>query len=260
MQPPSGRSPDKTKTPNKMSAQMRGRQRSRSMGGRTRGSSYSVSSRSSSRGSLVPRYRAYRKKAPLRASSKAYLDKWNPFPAMAIAEMTYTESFQISNGAVGVPGHYLFRANGIFDPNYTGTGHQPYAHDTYATIYNHYQVLSSKIELTCMDSVNIRFGVSLIDDTTTELNYNTVWERKGTNSAVMVNGSQPMTVIKYYNSQFYDTDTDTEALFGASPNDSMFFDCWQIQKNSGTASANINFQVKITYTVKMWELKDLGSS
>lgn len=79
-------------------------------------------------------------------------------------------------------------------------------------------------------------------------------------SATQSNGSALSSVVQYYNSKFYDTDNDTEALFGASPADSMFFDCWQIQKNITTASANINFHVKIVYTVKMWELKDLGTS
>jgi len=39
---------------------------------------------------------------------------------------------------------YAFRANGIYDPNLTGVGHQPLGRDIFALIYNHYVVLSAR--------------------------------------------------------------------------------------------------------------------
>ncbi len=41
-----------------------------------------------------------------------------------------------------------FSCNGIFDPDITGTGHQPLLRDQYALLYGAYRVLSSKITVT----------------------------------------------------------------------------------------------------------------
>jgi len=35
---------------------------------------------------------------------------------------------------------YIFRLNSLFDPDYTGGGHQPMGHDELATLYDNYQV------------------------------------------------------------------------------------------------------------------------
>jgi len=40
-----------------------------------------------------------------------------------------------------------FRANSIYDPDQTGTGHQPYGYDTLETLWNHYTVLALKIQI-----------------------------------------------------------------------------------------------------------------
>ncbi|PWN73053.1 hypothetical protein CV717_29100, partial [Bacillus cereus] len=74
---------------------------------------------------------------------------------------------------------YYFSCNGIHDPNITGTGHQPYGHDTVASLYNHYRVDKSVITVspTTSGSQNI-WGVSITDDTVTSGVDNTVQERK----------------------------------------------------------------------------------
>lgn len=40
----------------------------------------------------------------------------------------------------------VFRAFSIFDPDYTGVGHQPLGHDQWANLYKRYRVLGSKID------------------------------------------------------------------------------------------------------------------
>jgi len=56
------------------------------------------------------------------------------------------------NGAAGAGDVWNIRANGCHDPDQTGTGHQPYGWDTYKTLYNHYTVLSSKIQVSIVSS------------------------------------------------------------------------------------------------------------
>ncbi len=54
----------------------------------------------------------------------------------------------------GSPASYIFSANGMFDPDITGVGHQPLAFDEMTTLYNHYTVVGCKITYTIVSQDN----------------------------------------------------------------------------------------------------------
>jgi len=49
------------------------------------------------------------------------------------------------NPGVGSTATHSFNCNGLYDPDYTSTGHQPLGFDQYMALYNKYQVIGSKI-------------------------------------------------------------------------------------------------------------------
>lgn len=59
-------------------------------------------------------------------------------------KLLYSTSVTI-NPAAGVVGYHSFAANGLYDPDLTGVGHQPRGFDQYMALYNHYKVHASKI-------------------------------------------------------------------------------------------------------------------
>lgn len=59
-------------------------------------------------------------------------------------KLIYEEDITATASAL-VPTSYAFKANAIYDPNKTGTGHQPYGRDQIADFYNRYDVTSAKI-------------------------------------------------------------------------------------------------------------------
>jgi len=61
------------------------------------------------------------------------------------AKITYTEQFLMTGGANVQT--YAFVANGLYDPNYTATGHQPAYFDQYMALYHRYVVKKSTIRL-----------------------------------------------------------------------------------------------------------------
>lgn len=61
--------------------------------------------------------------------------------------LPYYESIAVT-GSVSAVYAYAFSANGLFDPNITGTGHQPMGFDQMMVFYNHYTVLSANIRVT----------------------------------------------------------------------------------------------------------------
>ena len=56
--------------------------------------------------------------------------------------LTYTDSLNITVLGNGGYGLYTWRTNSIYDPDYTGLGHQPLMRDLYASQYDYYTVLA----------------------------------------------------------------------------------------------------------------------
>lgn len=65
------------------------------------------------------------------------------FPKKLIMTHKYVDNFTLTSTTGGFA-NYVMTANGIYDPNISGTGHQPMFHDQVAALYNHYIVLGSK--------------------------------------------------------------------------------------------------------------------
>lgn len=67
-------------------------------------------------------------------------------PKSHTARLRYCEEFTIDSG-ITLPVSYVFRANDLYDPNYSGTGHQPSGFDQLMQWYNHFTVIASKIKV-----------------------------------------------------------------------------------------------------------------
>jgi len=65
--------------------------------------------------------------------------------------LRYYES--VSFTASGTVGGYVFSANGLFDPNITGTGHQPMGFDQMMLSYEHYCVTKARLVLMAQNSI-----------------------------------------------------------------------------------------------------------
>lgn len=61
--------------------------------------------------------------------------------------LRYHETFQLNPGVAGSPSAYVFRANSCFDPNFTGTGHQPRGYDQIIAMYQYLAVREVQIEV-----------------------------------------------------------------------------------------------------------------
>jgi hypothetical protein len=91
-------------------------------------------------------------------------------PSRKLVRLKYVDTISIDPPAAGVLAHY-FSANGMFDPNITGTGHQPLYFDQWMAGYDHFTVIGSKIRVTpsnptTADIVPCQYGC-IIDDNTT---------------------------------------------------------------------------------------------
>lgn len=183
---------------------------------------------------------------------------FDPFPYRMRCKMRYSDQVQLVT-TTGVITPYIFAATSIFDPNVTGTGHQPYGHDTYESLYNHYRVAAAIITVSITTPFNGSVGIAISDDTSITTDYRTIAEIKGCNIVQCSTNSPNGHVRNYYNANYYPDKKNLDAFFGASPTEQMFFMCF-VRGDSSTASVTNNVTVSIEYIVDMWEPKDLGQS
>ena len=80
-------------------------------------------------------------------NSNTIVDSFLPiFPNVAVRKLRYTTANQISVTS-GVLNTHVFSLNGLYDPDYTGTGHQPMGFDQMMPFYNHYHVTKAKVHV-----------------------------------------------------------------------------------------------------------------
>ena len=68
------------------------------------------------------------------------------FPPEMRVRLKYVDTFAL-DAAAGSLASYQFDMRNMYDPNVTGTGHQPSNFDRWTTIYNAWTVLSTKVSL-----------------------------------------------------------------------------------------------------------------
>lgn len=188
---------------------------------------------------------------------------FDPFPNQMRNILRYSTTINLDPVA-GLPQHYLFRATSIFDPDATGTGHQPYGHDTLASIYNHYQVDECIITMTSTSvGTNGIFGITVTDDSSVNSDFDTVREQKGATFASIAASPNPVRVMsKYVRKATFPVETalDTVANYGANPTENTFFDVWAEGNLPGNNPTAMSFVITLSYKVRSWELRDLDQS
>lgn len=82
----------------------------------------------------------------------------NPPPAVPnqwneayTVKLPYVDSINLTT-TYGANQNYIFRMNSLFDPDYTGTGHQPKGRDLWASMYDYYAVLACNYKFTCYNA------------------------------------------------------------------------------------------------------------
>ena len=166
---------------------------------------------------------------------------------------------------------YVFRMNSIFDPDFTGTGHQPLWHDTYSTIYETYRVLGAKLTITFAPSVysySGAFGPYVIGVTgnrvsTSALGYSNVqqlMESADTTFDVIGLDSARTITLDYSPSSKLGTSATEDtvgASVGANPPNAYYGHVWVTQVNGAAAPATtgeVNLTGYIDFTVEFFNL------
>lgn len=179
------------------------------------------------------RYR-YRRGRRTRSRAQGFA---STFVKGRITKMVYHDAF-ILNSTTGILANQVFRAGSIFDPDFTGTGHQPRGHDQWAQLYHKYLVIGARISVYPSFSTNgggqpYLFGLMCIRNQTNP--YTTGWECIENSGKFRVfRPGAPCRVLRqgYSLRRFYnlkdprDNIDEYGALFGANPAIEPHFHLW----------------------------------
>lgn len=184
------------------------------------------------------------------------------FPNSIITKLRYCDQIQVTS-TLGAMTGYVFAANGIFDPDVSGTGHQPMFRDNYAAIYDQYVVIGSKITVTMTNvtaSNTCVWGINGDDDaagsatlTTKMEQNNSVWNQLGPTGS----GADTSTLVCTFEPQRdfgVDAKSDgaSQTVISANPSELWCYQVWMA--GSGANTITCQFTVEIDYTVKWAEL------
>lgn len=200
-----------------------------------------------------------RKIIPYTAPSKILLGK------SLRTSLKYVEIIQLNPGVAGIPASYVFSANGLFDPNFTGVGHQPRGFDQLKVLFDHYIVMNSTIKVTFMSgasqSISLICGVNLQDDSTAEGNMIEAMEnRQCAYGPLPMQNSSLTRSLKFNSNSFFSIkDRDLYGTAGSNPADQAWYVIFA-QPTYGTDAEACDVMVEITYDAVFSEPNNPASS
>lgn len=195
-------------------------------------------------------------------------------PNKMVVKFKYAEPIQLSTTA-GLTGVYTFKANDLYDPNHTSTGHQPYGYDQWALLFGHYTVLQSKISATFMSRQNDSSipgrgicGITLEDDSSFTTNPSLAFEQQRTNlSSYGVLGSgMHKKLSKTYDAKKFWTIKDPAdnpeigSVVTTSPGDKAYFHVWVAPLLASDLIGALDILVEMEFIALMTTPQDLPQS
>lgn len=199
------------------------------------------------------------------------------FPRSIRTKLRYISSSQVDESS-GALGSWVFSANGLYDPDVTGIGHQPLGYDVFAQVYSRYLVLSSRIKVyvTCPSaSANAApsvIGVLLSQASSlTYTNADLLMEQGlSTYELMPMNGSVYRKIVldgRLFSARtMFDCvdPSDLKDAIGAATNANPTLQAYHIvwfgQTPSGSDVVPLNLTVRLTYVVEFSTPLQLQSS
>lgn len=187
------------------------------------------------------------------------------------AGLKYCENSFSLNPSLSGAGSYVFSANGLYDPNITGVGHQPSGFDQLMLMYDHYTVIGARMTCTFVNTDTTyaqQVAIVARDAPTTQADIRASVEAGTCVHAVLSPaGGDRSTQTLVYNlnpNKFLGrskplADSTLKGTAGTNPSEQVYF---HLMADPGGAndSAVVNCKALIEYTVIFHEPKEVGLS
>lgn len=187
------------------------------------------------------------------------------------AQLNYSDYFNLDVAAGGATAEYVFSANGLFDPNITGAGHQPRGFDQLMALYDHYVVIGVKIYLTSIngDTGNGNIVGCYVADVSTPAGdvFYPLEARMMTYGVLGMENGQSSTTLelqlnpnKFLGRASPLSDPQLKGSSSANPSEQAYIHCFCIPGPGGVDTQVVYNHVRIEYDVVFIEPKTIAQS
>lgn len=185
-----------------------------------------------------------------------------PVPSRYICKMKYS-----TNVATDINGQYIFNLNSLYDPDRTGTGHQPYGFDNLALLYNRYRVISCGWRISSPTASYRQIGCIPSNDLGITWDINDMKENPRAKYIIQSTGGGTMTLHgKSYlpalmgrTKTQYMADDNYQAIVNTSPVENALLYI-TTATNAGDAEPFAQVQVLLEFTVEWFDIKHVVRS
>lgn len=230
--------------------------------------------RKTKNGTTKGRSRRYYRRRSAFPSKALSIPRWkfgSGVPAGIRMNMKYSDRYTFEDTMSNFM-EWTWRANSIFDPDETGTGHQPNGFDQMAALYEKYIVLGSSMTIWVADALTGSQAANITPTqvaicrkaTSTPLDMNQTKEQPISRWCLIQFGAPNMLHVPY--SQFWRTEgfpgTKNSISYAASTagNPAQVEYYGMIAERGGQASIDTRVCVVINYDVWFFDRKDLSLS
>lgn len=214
------------------------------------------------------RKRTYRKKRYKKKN--ATVSATYPLSNKFTFRTRYVELDQVLDpGIAGIPVNRIYRLNSLFDPNYSGAGHQPIGFDQIMPMYDHYTVIGARVKITAsnLDRDPQRVILQIKDGVTTSTNIAEMMENGRTRSLMLsgsdAGGSTKNITVNYSAKGFFGRnpmDSDKQqGNISSSPLEGAFLHI-TVAPIEADNSGKVIFTITIEYIAILTEPKQLSQS
>jgi len=178
----------------------------------------------------------------------------------------------LNPGVGGTLATYTFSANGLYDPNITGVGHQPMGFDQLIPFYNHYTVIGARIKATFINtSATSQCFVGIMATAASSIsttNFGTLIEQGNityTNLALSGQDASQVDLIhkvsigKFMGRRNILSEDDFRGSAAANPTEQVYFQLVAAPHSSVDLAALV-VNVEVEYITIFTEPKELASS
>lgn len=190
------------------------------------------------------------------------------FPNILRNTVRYVETVGLTLTA-GIFNFYVWTCNGLYDPNITGTGHQPMYFDQITSLYSNYAVLGSRFKCSVTSvNVNALLGACCIvdDDATSPGGVQAMserhWAKVNWYNPQTSSAPEPVLYQKWNAAQYFGAiapnRSDLQGNISNNPTQQSYYIVGLQDQNSVTNTYYLN--VEIEYDVEWSELITVGQS
>lgn len=168
--------------------------------------------------------------------------------------LRYSEYITLNPG-VGTTAYHTFSANGLFDPDISGVGHQPRGFDQWMQLYTRYVVTKAKITLQASNdngTASALVGVAVTTDQLTSTDVRDFTEGRIASYTIVAKDA-PRTITQTFDLQSWKkgvkimSDDVISGTSGSNPGETYFFNVFAASLTNGLDQATVPLYVTIEY-------------